>query len=244
MMKKITLISLTALLLFSVPHRSYGYNLWVKEGNHYVTVNGRVEESDVDISHLKRDRNLYISYNSRKFGELGTRISNFECQSVQDAAKKINQVLSSGVTLGSAPDLTTDMYTILIICPNFDAGLEYWVKTSPMPIPAPECQVNLPGKVDFGSVSWGSSGLKTDLKGYVMCNSDSSGQLRLITPVKGSVAVGDATVHYAFDKGKSEQAFNATKYEKENFTLTFTLKDTGVTAGYKQASVVFEATWD
>jgi len=243
MMEKITLISLTTLLLFSVSHRSYGYNLWVKEGNYYATVNGRVEESDIDISHLKRDRNLYISYNSRKFGELGTRLYNFECQSVQDAAKKINQVLSSGVVLTPNP-FTSKKETIEIICPNFDAGLEYWVKTSPMPIPAPECQVNLPGKVDFGSVSWGSSGLKTDLKGYVMCNSDSSGQLRLITPVKGSVAVGDATVHYAFDKGKSEQAFNATKYEKENFTLTFTLKDTGVTAGYKQASVVFETTWD
>jgi len=242
-MKKTTLISLTTLLLFSVPHRSYGYNLWVKEGNYYATVNGRVEESDIDISHLKRDRNLYISYNSRKFGELGTRLYNFECQSVQDAAKKINQVLSSGVVLTPNP-FTSKKETIEIICPHFDAGLEYWVKTSPMPIPAPECQVNLPGKVDFGSVSWGSSGLKTDLKGYVMCNSDSSGQLRLITPVKGSVAVGDATVHYAFDKGKSEQAFNATKYEKENFTLTFTLKDTGVTAGYKQASVVFETTWD
>ncbi|WP_143354996.1 hypothetical protein [Erwinia aphidicola] len=243
MMKKTTLISLTTLLLFSVSHRSYGYNLWVKEGNYYVIVKGRVEESDIDISHLKRDRILYVVYNSRKFGELGTRILDSECQSVQDAVKKINQVLSSGAVLTPNP-LTSNKETVLIICPNFDAGLEYWVETRPLPVPAPECQVNLPGKVDFGSVSWGSSGLKTDLKGYVMCNSDSSGQLRLITPVKGSVAVGDATVHYAFDKGKSEQAFNATKYEKENFTLTFTLKDTGVTAGYKQASVVFETTWD
>lgn len=243
-MKKTTLISLTTLLLFSVSHRSYGYNLWVNKGGSYVTVNGRVEESDIYVSSLQRTRSLQILYNSKKLGDKAYVIDNFECQSVQDAAKKINQVLSPGVTLFSAPDLTTGMGVILIICPKFDAGLEYRVRTRPMPVPAPECQVNLPGKVDFGSVSWGSSGLKTDLKGYVMCNSDSSGQLRLITPVKGSVAVGDATVHYAFDKGKSEQAFNATKYEKENFTLTFTLKDTGVTAGYKQASVVFETTWD
>jgi len=243
-MKKNTLVSLTALLLSLTPHGSYGYNLWIKEGGNYASVNGRVEEGDIYISYLQRSRSLQIVYNNKKFGKLAYTKYNFECQSVQDAAKKINQALSSGVTLLSAPDLTTDMDTILIICPNFDAGKEYRVKTRPLPLPAPECQVNLPGKVDFGSVSWGSSGLKTDLKGYVMCNSDSSGQLRLITPVKGSVAVGDATVHYAFDKGKSEQAFNATKYEKENFTLTFTLKDTGVTAGYKQASVVFETTWD
>lgn len=87
-MKKTTLISLTTLLLFSVSHRSYGYNLWVKEGNYYVIVKGRVEESDIDISHLKRDRILYVVYNSRKFGELGTRILDSECQSVQDAVKK------------------------------------------------------------------------------------------------------------------------------------------------------------
>lgn len=243
-MKKITLLSLTTLLLFSVSHRSYGYNLWVKEEGSHVSLNGRVEESDIYIAYLQRNHSLEIVYNNKKFGKMAYREDNFECHSVWDAAKKINQALSSGVTLGSAPDLTTSMDTILIICPEFDAGQEYRVITRPLPVPAPECQVNLPGKVDFGSVSWGSSGLKTDLKGYVMCNSDSSGQLRLITPVKGSVAVGDATVHYAFDKGKSEQAFNATKYEKENFTLTFTLKDTGVKAGYKQASVVFETTWD
>lgn len=77
-----------------------------------------------------------------------------------------------------------------------------------------------------------------------MCNSATSGQLRLLNPVESYISVKDAWVFYEFNEGKKSQRFYTTSYEKEPFSLIFTLDYTGASSGYKEASVVFETTWD
>lgn len=77
-----------------------------------------------------------------------------------------------------------------------------------------------------------------------MCNSATSGQLRLLSTFVSAVLVKDALVSYAFNEGKNSQRFYTTPYEKEPFSLIFTLDFTGSSSGYKEALVVFETTWD
>lgn len=48
-----------------------------------------------------------------------------------------------------------------------------------------------------------------------MCNSATSGQLRLLSTFVSAVLVKDALVSYAFNEGKNSQRFYTTPYEKE-----------------------------
>jgi len=57
------------------------------------------------------------------------------------------------------------------------------------------------------------------------------------------IKVGDAIVGYAFDNGKTTTSVSTEKGVESSFSLDFILKDTGKSAGNKQASVVMKASW-
>lgn len=238
----------STLLLFTLllPKESFCYNLWVDISQKMPVVYGTVDENDFDIKTTKGTGKVIFDYSTAGISPSMYVRNGVYCHSKKDAAEKINSILSGGAQLHRQSVYGAYRDKVLISCPNNNTTpiSQYVLLTEKIPRPAPKCQVNIPDSVNFGTVEWGRSGKKIELSGYVMCNSATSGQLRLLSPIVSNILVKDALVSYAFNEGKNSQRFYTTPYEKEPFSLIFTLDDTGATSGYKQASVVFETTWD
>lgn len=120
----------------------------------------------------------------------------------------------------------------------------FWSITETYPELDKYCSFDVPQSVDFGGVPMGTSGTLKTIKGSVTCSSRKTWVDFSLTGdnvSNGKIKVGDAEVSYAFDNGYTTSTVVASKDVAASFNLNFTLKDTGASAGKKQASVVLKA---
>ncbi|MEI2628723.1 hypothetical protein [Erwinia aphidicola] len=142
-------------------------------------------------------------------------------------------------------------YSHLFVCQDsgtVGGGRYFYYDYEPVSAPT-DCKIDIPTNVEFGEVSMGNNGLQRRLEGSLSCDYKTLVGLSLTgTAISGSadnqqIKVGDAIVSYAFDNGKTTTYVSTEKDVKSSFNLNFMLKDTGKSAGNKQASVVMKANW-
>jgi len=221
-------------------------NVHYSKENGIYRVYGHVEGS-MSLVNINLVNELYLIIPGDK--SLGVNVGKEYCKTEKDALKKVNELLSgqgSIAYLGSVGALSS---TFSFYCRREKGSMTMWsyTKNFPQEPPTPyvSCNIDIPGAVDFGEVSMGGGAILRTLKGSATCDAKTSVALTLSGKdiINQQIKVGDAVVEYAFENGKATTNVSAEKAVMSSFDLNFILKNTGKTAGNKQASVVMTASW-
>jgi len=175
------------------------------------------------------------------------------CPDEEKAAEILNKMLSglgTNVTLDTTSNTSTDYFFIFRCRKSKEEFLDMWSYVVHTQFSPPtDCKLDIPTNVEFGEVPMSTNGIQRRLEGSLTCDYKTSVDLSLTgTAISGTadnqqIKVGDAIVSYAFDNGKATTSVSTEKGVKSSFSLDFILKDSGKSAGNKQASVVMRASW-
>lgn len=175
------------------------------------------------------------------------------CPDEKKAAEILNKMLSglgTNVTSAFTDSTSTDYYFIFRCKKSKEEFLDLWsYDVHTQFSPPTDCKLDIPTNVEFGEVPMSTNGIQRRLEGSLTCDYKTSVDLSLTgSAISGTadnkqIKVGDAIVSYAFDNGKATTSVSTEKGVKSSFSLDFILKDSGESAGNKQASVVMTASW-
>jgi len=235
------IIRIFAVFFLTLPYNAYcavGYS----EKNGVYKLNGSITtDPQFYDSYWNIEPSLELTLND----DTSLVIDNFTPPSCTKNLKAtINNLLAGGRLAATLLKTESKFNVFQVSCKATDKS-GFWGITENYPPFDKSCSLSIPSSVDFGEISMGSSsGIMKTLSANVTCSSrKTSVALRLSgdNVSNGEIKIGDAKLSYVFNNDSDSYAFIAKKNVASSFKIHFTLKDTGTTAGKKQASVVLIA---